>query len=188
MLYSDVRFDLPGDQRQEVSELLARFPGFEDASTLELKADDTFERLVTSATEGDVSYTDDIKPWFGGQVAVAMTGLPNLGSLIEGGGSGLDLPVVGLISVKDAAAAETSLDRFAAEAQSAGMNVSTAEVDGHPTWTITDAAAQRSRTAVGNGHPHLRHAGRGHGCGSRCGERQAGHAGRREPGRVVGLR
>jgi Protein of unknown function (DUF3352) len=136
--YSDVRFDLPGTQREEVSELLARFPGFEDASTLELKADDTFDRLVKSATEDEISYTGDIKPWFGGQVALGMTGLPNLGSLITGGGTGLELPVIGLISVKDAAAAEATLDRFAVEAQAAGMTVVTGEVDGHPTWTISD--------------------------------------------------
>ncbi|MET1233026.1 MAG: DUF3352 domain-containing protein [Candidatus Limnocylindrales bacterium] len=152
VIYSDVRFDLPGAQRQEVSELLARFPGFEDASTLELKADDTFDRLVKSATEDEISYTGDIKPWFGGQVAVAMTGLPNLGSLISGGGAGLEVPVIGLISVKDAGAAEAALDRFAVEAQAAGMTVVTGEVDGHPTWTIGDAggtnAGPRSATVT----------------------------------------
>ena len=138
--YLDVRFDLPGDQRQEVTELLALFPGFEDASTLELKADDTFDRLVKAATEGAATYTGDIKPWFGGQVAEAVTGLPDIGSLITGGGSNLQLPILGLISVKDATAAESAVGRLATEAQAGGMNVVATEVDGHPTWTFADGA------------------------------------------------
>jgi len=150
--YSDVRFDLPGDQRKEVTDLLARFPGFEDASTLELKADDTFDRLVNAATDGDATYTGDIKPWFGGQVAAAVTGLPDLGSLITGGGSDLRLPVLGLISVKDATAAEATVQRLASEAQAAGMTVVTTQVDGHPTWTFADGAgtdaAPRSATVT----------------------------------------
>jgi hypothetical protein len=140
--YLDVRFDLPGDQRQEVAELLSRFPGFEDASTLELKADDTFDRLVGEATDGEASYTADIKPWFGGQVAMAVAGLPDIGSLITGGGQGgLELPLVGLISVKDATAAETAVGRVAAEAQAAGLTVVSADVEGHPTWTFSDDGA-----------------------------------------------
>ncbi len=141
VVYGDVRFDLPGDQRQEVTALLALFPGFEDASTLELKADDTFDRLVKAATEAKASYTGDVKPWFGGQIAVGMTGLPDIGSMITGGGSNLELPILGLISVKDATAAESTVDRFAAEAKAAGMTVAKSDVDGHPTWTINDAAA-----------------------------------------------
>jgi hypothetical protein len=140
VIYSDVRFDLPGDQQQEVSELLALFPGFDDASTLELKADDTFDRLVKAATQGEATYTDDIKPWFGGQVAIAMAGLPNLGSLMTGGAADLQLPILGLISVKDAAAAETTVDQLATEAQAAGMSVAATDVDGKPTWTFADAS------------------------------------------------
>jgi Protein of unknown function (DUF3352) len=136
--YLDVRFDLPGDQRQEVAKLLALFPGFEDASTLDLKADDTFERLVKAATDGKASYTNDIKPWFGGQVAEGVTGLPGLGALITGSGSsGLELPVIGLLSVKDASAAQAAVERLIAASKAAGMTVVSTEVDGHPTWTFS---------------------------------------------------
>jgi hypothetical protein len=152
VMYSDVRFDLPGNQEQEVSELLALFPGFDDASTLEPKADDTFDRLVKAATEGEASYTGDIKPWFGGQVAVAITGLPDLSALVAGGTPDLQLPIIGLISVKDAAAAETTIGRVATEAEAAGMSVVTTEVDGDPTWTLADATstdgAARSATVT----------------------------------------
>ncbi|HEY8199190.1 MAG TPA: DUF3352 domain-containing protein, partial [Candidatus Limnocylindrales bacterium] len=148
--YLDVRFDLPGDQRQEAAKLLTLFPGFEDASTLDLKADDTFERLVKAATDGKASYTSDIKPWFGGQVAEGVTGLPGLGALITGGGSsGLELPVIGLLSVKDASAAKAAVDRLGAASKTAGMTVVSTEVDGHPTWTFSgDSGDGQPRSAT----------------------------------------
>ena len=149
--YLDVRFDLPGDQRQEVAKLLALFPGFEDASTLDLKADDTFERLVKAATDGKASYTGDIKPWFGGQVAEGVTGLPGIGALITGDGSGLELPVIGLLSVKDASAAQAAVERLVVASKAAGITVVSTDVDGHPTWTFSgngDAGAPRSATVT----------------------------------------
>jgi hypothetical protein len=147
--YFDIRFDLPGDQRQEVAKLLALFPGFEDASTLDLKADDTFERLVKAATDGNASYTSDIKPWFGGQIAEGVTGLPGLGALItSGGSSGLELPVIGLLSVKDASAAKAAVDRLGVASKAAGMTVVSTEVDGHPTWTFSGGSGDATRSAT----------------------------------------
>jgi hypothetical protein len=37
--------------------------------------------------------------------------------------------------------AEATLDRFATEAKGAGMNVTSSDVDGHPTWTISDSSS-----------------------------------------------
>ena len=67
-----------------------------------------------------------------------MTGLPGLGALITGSGSsGLELPVIGLLSVKDATAAKAAVERLVAASQAAGMTVVSTEVDGHPTWTFS---------------------------------------------------
>jgi hypothetical protein len=73
-------------------------------------------------------------------VAEGVIGLPDLGSLMTGRGVP-ELPVIGLISVKDANAAETALTGFAARAEAAGMTVVPSEVDGHPTWTLSDGSA-----------------------------------------------
>ena len=150
--YLDVRFDLPGDQRQEVAKLLALFPGFEDASTLDLKADDTFERLVKAATDGKASYTSDIKPWFGGQVAEGVTGLPGLGALITGDGRrGSSCRSSGCSASRTPRRPRRPSSASSWRPRPPGSTVVSTEVDGHPTWTFSgdgDSSAPRSATVT----------------------------------------
>jgi hypothetical protein len=77
VMYVSARLDLPGDQRANVGELLSRFPGFADQSTLEQKLGEVLDRIVGDATNGAQSYTSNIKPWFGGEVGVAIGALPD---------------------------------------------------------------------------------------------------------------
>ena len=76
VVYAEVRGDLPGDQRQNLGRFLAHFPGFADQSTLDTKIDETLDRLVDKATDGKHNWSKEIKPWFGGQVAVSLSGFP----------------------------------------------------------------------------------------------------------------
>ena len=75
--YSEVRLDLPGDQRQKLAGFLASFPGFKDQSQIEPKLNDVLDRIVRAASDGKQTYTTDIAPWFGGQVSIG-SGLPAL--------------------------------------------------------------------------------------------------------------
>lgn len=76
-IVAEVRMDLPGDQLQKVGNLLAHFPGFKDQSTLPQKLDESFTKVVTSASNGTVDYARQIKPWIAGPVFVAaFAGLP----------------------------------------------------------------------------------------------------------------
>ncbi|HET9347076.1 MAG TPA: DUF3352 domain-containing protein [Candidatus Limnocylindrales bacterium] len=68
--YSEYRFDLPGDQRQKVASFLSAFPGFDDQAAIDTKLDETFDRIVAAVSSGEQTYTADIEPWFGGQVAM----------------------------------------------------------------------------------------------------------------------
>ena len=68
--YAEYRLDLPGDQRQKVAEFLSVFPGFKDQSTIDAKLDETFDKIVAAVSSNEQTYTADIKPWFGGIVAV----------------------------------------------------------------------------------------------------------------------
>ena len=68
--YGEYRLDLPGDQRQKVAEFLSAFPGFKDQSTIDAKLDETFDKIVAAVSSNEQTYTADIKPWFGGIVAV----------------------------------------------------------------------------------------------------------------------
>ncbi len=79
--YTEVRLDLPGDQRQAVGQFLSKFPGFADQAALESKLDQVLDDLVKKATDGAQTYTTDIKPWFGGELALALGPLPPATSL-----------------------------------------------------------------------------------------------------------
>ncbi len=76
IVYVEVRGDLPGDQRQNLGSFLAHFPGFADQSTLDTKLDEALDRLVGKASNDKHDWTKEIKPWFGGQVGVSVSGLP----------------------------------------------------------------------------------------------------------------
>ncbi|MDA8237619.1 MAG: DUF3352 domain-containing protein [Chloroflexi bacterium] len=110
--YLEVRADLPGDQRTNVGNLLAKFPGFADQSTLDAKIDEALDRMLEGS---GVSWTKDVKPWLGGEVGYAVTTAAFAAARAEGLGSGAlggmapaTMPedgFVALVSVKDAAAA-----------------------------------------------------------------------------------
>jgi hypothetical protein len=103
LLYTEVRMDLPGDQRQKVAEFLSAFPGFDDQSTLETKIDDVLDRIVSGASGDSHSYTGDIKPWFGGEIGLAIGELPDPSATVPDG------RFLGLVTVTDAAAADVWL-------------------------------------------------------------------------------
>lgn len=115
--YLEIRADLPGDQRAKVGDILAKFPGFADQASLDAKIDEALERILEGS---GISWTNDIKPWLGGEVGVAVTAaafdataMPGLGSPLDGPdlGKAPDDGAVALIAVKDAAAATAWLSK-----------------------------------------------------------------------------
>jgi len=81
VVYTELRIDLPGDQRQKLASFLAAFPSFKDQSAIEPKIDELFDRVIRKATDDKQTWTADIKPWFGGQVGLGV-GLPeNVGAM-----------------------------------------------------------------------------------------------------------
>ena len=53
-----------------------KFPGFADQAALETKLDEVLDQLVSDATNGEQTYTADIKPWFDGELAFSVGPLP----------------------------------------------------------------------------------------------------------------
>lgn len=110
--YAEVRLDLPGDQRARVGEFLSHFPGFSDQAILDDKIDEALDRIVSGAMDGKQDFTNDIKPWFDGQVAMAI----NASSLAAGSGDvGAEPQGLALIAIKDAAAARAWFEALVAE-------------------------------------------------------------------------
>jgi hypothetical protein len=104
--YAEYRFDLPGDQRQKLASFLSAFPGFDDQSTFQTKLDETLDRLVAAASENEQTYTADIKPWFGGIIAMGSgpIAVPDGDAVSMFGASGLPLVVVTVTDQAKAAA------------------------------------------------------------------------------------
>jgi hypothetical protein len=67
--YTEVRLDLPGDQRQKLAAFLANFPGFADQASVDTKLDEILDRLLSAASNGEQTWSADIRPWFGGVIA-----------------------------------------------------------------------------------------------------------------------
>lgn len=106
VVYLEGRADLPGDQRQNVGTILAKFPGFKDQASLDAKIDQALDQLLQKS---GISWTTDLKPWVAGEVGVAVT--RDLLDLATAAGkdpstaTAPDRGVVVLASVKDVAAA-----------------------------------------------------------------------------------
>lgn len=98
LVYTEIRADMPGDQRANLLAFLSKFPGFADQTSFDAKADDGLNRLVRRLTDGKHDFSTEIKPWFGGQVGVSVAGTnPSSPGVLV------------VVSVRDTAAAATWL-------------------------------------------------------------------------------
>lgn len=114
--YAELRLDLTGGQADRAADFLGHFPGFADRATLEAKLDDALDRLVGEMTERRYSYTGDLKPWFNGQLALALAVPPDEEAAEPGSAEPEALWVIG---VRDRAAARTVVERVLAEGEEA---------------------------------------------------------------------
>ena len=118
--YVELRLQPSADQDAALRELLGRFPTIEgvdlDRPLYEQLVEMIDEQLASEA-EVDVSWADDVAPWFDGRVAFGVTDLS-----LEAFAAPMDpmaeppMPgMVAVIGVSDAAAARSSIERIAAE-------------------------------------------------------------------------
>ena len=49
---------------------LSKFPGFADQASVQTKLYEVFDRIIGLASDNKQSYTANIEPWFGGQIAM----------------------------------------------------------------------------------------------------------------------
>jgi hypothetical protein len=100
--YTELRADMPGDQRANLLAFLSHFPGFADQTNFDAKADDGLNKLVQRLTNSKHDFSTEIKPWFSGQLGVS----------VEAGDA--SSPAVLLVaSVRDSGAAATWLKSIA---------------------------------------------------------------------------
>jgi hypothetical protein len=68
--YAEIRLDLPGDQHDNLASFMSHFPGFADQAAFQQKLDESLNSLVIRSNGAGIDWNNDVKPWFGGQVAV----------------------------------------------------------------------------------------------------------------------
>jgi Protein of unknown function (DUF3352) len=121
VMYGEIRLDLPGDQKREIGEFLSKFPGFADQAALDTKLDEVLDRLVSDATDGEQTFSADIKPWFDGEMAVAVGPLPDAAALTDPESVAADGRALVLLSIKDEALARAWFDGVMAESGATGV-------------------------------------------------------------------
>ena len=107
--YSEFRLDLPGDQRQKLASFMKPIPGFDDSSQFDTKLNELFDRIVALASHDQQTWTADIAPWFGGQVAMGSS-IPTSAGAMSASSTGLFV-----VTVKDRAKAIAWLEKTAGD-------------------------------------------------------------------------
>ncbi len=130
--YLELRVQPSAEQDAALRELLGRFPPIEGLD-LDRPLYDQLGELIDeqlAVEEGvELSWEEDVAPWFDGRVAIGITDLP-LDELTGPIDPMAEPPVPGMIvvvGVSDAAAAEATLDRLTAEAEAQGLETSVTE-------------------------------------------------------------
>jgi len=105
------------------------FPGFDDQAAFPTKLNEALDQLVKQATDGKQSYTEDISPWFGGQMSISIGALPKAGDASN-------TRALLLISTRDAAKAQAWADEYVKQD---GATISTEAYNGVTITTGTPA-------------------------------------------------
>ncbi len=140
-MYAEVRLDLPGDQHDNLATFMSHFPGFADQASFQQKLDETLNSVL-GRTNAGLSWNDDVKPWFGGQIAVfgdlqAAQMSADGSSLADAVASSPDAVIA--LTVADSAKLQSTID-----AQVGGAQVASTDYQGQEIKTL----AQPGGTAV----------------------------------------
>jgi len=137
-MYAEIRLDLPGDQHDNLAAFMSRFPGFADQAAFQQKLDESLKSLVARMSSDAIDWNNDVKPWFGGQVAVF--GDPNGAQrdiTIDSGSfaSAPPPPIVFVLTVSDKAKLQSTID-----AHAGGSQVASVDYQGQHIKTIAQPA------------------------------------------------
>jgi hypothetical protein len=110
-IYLEVRVDMPDGQDEALAQMLTAFPGFADSANFGLRVNELLDGLVSEATDGDITYSEDLAPWITGELGLAITGFPDDSMTMEGS----DPDILLGIGVSDPATATAFVDALLAE-------------------------------------------------------------------------
>ncbi len=157
--YIEMRLEPSADQDSALRELLGRFPAIEGVDLERPLYDQLVEMIDEEASVevADLSWAEDVAPWFGGTVAFGVTDIPleAMGEMDPMAEAPLPDMVV-VIGVTDAEAARGTIERVASEqpemettsSEHRGVTVH-ALTSGDGAYAVTDDALLLAPTAEG---------------------------------------
>jgi hypothetical protein len=131
-IYVEARIDMPDGQDAALAEMLTAFPGFADSASFPLRVDEALNGIVSDATDGEVSFSEDLSPWLTGEIGVAVTGLPD-----DPMREGSDPDILVGVGVSDPAAASAFITEVASGSE---MPPTEEEYEGFGIVVADDAA------------------------------------------------
>lgn len=134
-LYVNILLQPASGQRAQLAELTSRLPGFADASSLDAKIGQVAQNLLSQA---GVDYSDQIEPWLGDQVGLAL----GAEGLMAGEPSG-----VVLVAVRDEEAAATALADLVPDAESRTYEGVELHVAPDASWALVGGLLAAGATA-----------------------------------------
>jgi hypothetical protein len=131
----EIRPDLPGDQKEHLAGLLAKFPGFADQSALPQKIDEVLDRVSDAVAEQDVDYANRIKPFLGGPIVVALTDVPSASAVTDH--ESLD-GVVAILTVDEGSTCATRIGSAVDSTAHGATTISIVELEGKRVACVVD--------------------------------------------------
>lgn len=130
--YAEVRIDLPGDQRENLASFMSHFPGFADQAAFQQKIDESLDSLLKNVSNEAIDWNNDVKPWFGGQLAVfGNMATPSLMTTSTEDLTAAQPKIVIVLTVSDTAKLQSVID-----ANVGGAQVSSVDYRGQQIKTI----------------------------------------------------
>lgn len=107
-VYVEGRLDMPDGQAEAMAEFLSAFPGFADTGSFDMLLEQALDGLMSEATYGEFTYSEDLAPLMTGEVGMGVLDLA--GAAMMGSETP---PVLAGVAVSDPAAASEFVSSLA---------------------------------------------------------------------------
>jgi hypothetical protein len=107
-VYLEGRMDMPDGQAEAMAEFLSAFPGFADTGSFEMIFEQVLDGLMSEATFGEFSYSEDLAPLMTGEVGVGILDLAGAAMMADEAP-----PILAGVAVTDPAAASAFVSGLA---------------------------------------------------------------------------
>lgn len=107
-IYLEARLDMPAGQGEELASFMTAFPGFADAGSFDMKADELIDGLVEQASNGALTFSGEMDTFMTGEIGLALTDIESAAM------ENTDPLVLVGVAISDRAGAESFMEMLTA--------------------------------------------------------------------------